>query len=103
MILDSPNNASIEQRPQARIQGEGHTGVSYTEAPFFHTRIHRETVHVATVYRYTVLAQDTGVLYMVRAPKCPESGRIGAANCTKLRSKKDQQQMTFFGGRECTR
>jgi hypothetical protein len=92
-----PNNASINQEFHAEERAARPTGVSYTEAPAPHTRMHRETVHAATVYRYTVRGPNTGVRYTDWTRKYPKSGRIEAANCTKLSSKKDQQQMTFFG------
>lgn len=76
------------------------TGFPYTEPPAFQTREHRETVHVATVYRYTVRGTFTGVSYTGRLRKCPESERIRAGNCTELSLKKDQQQLTFPEGRE---
>lgn len=99
----SPNNQAFTRRANVK-RLLSTTGVPYTGLPASDTRIHRETTHVATVNRYTVRLLDTGGRYTVRGRKCLKSGRIGAANCTKLSSKKDQQQqMTFFGRREWTR
>jgi hypothetical protein len=98
----SPIHRTLTGRSRVeRLQGA--TGFPYTELPAADTRIHRETMHVATVIPHTVRALDTGVRYTGRPRNYLKSGQIGAANCTKLSSKKDQQQMTFFGGREWTR